>query len=60
MFSNGLLITLITFAFVSVNNQSCLVNMPSSSDEINKLKGGKKTELDAIVTENSNSYFIHY
>jgi len=35
--------------------------MPSSVNEFNiELKEGKKTELDAIVTENSDSYFIYY
>lgn len=52
---------LITFTFISVNHQSCLVNMPSSFEEINiKLKRENITELDAIVTENSDCYFIHY
>lgn len=45
----------------TMNHQSCLVNMPSSLDEINiKLKEGGETELDAIITENSDSYFINY
>ncbi|XP_060843810.1 gephyrin isoform X1 [Rhopalosiphum padi] len=45
----------------TMNHQSCLVNMPSSVNEFNvELKEGKKTELDAIVTENSDSYFIYY
>jgi len=49
------------FTFISVNRQSCLVNIPSSADKMNnKLKEEKKTELDAIVTENSDSYFINY
>lgn len=46
------------FTFISVNHQSCLVNIPSSEDKMNKLK--EETELDAIVTENSDSYFIYY
>ncbi|XP_026817764.1 gephyrin [Rhopalosiphum maidis] len=45
----------------TMNRQSCLVNMPSSTNEFNtEVKEGKKTELDAIVTENSDSYFIYY
>ncbi|XP_060857084.1 gephyrin [Metopolophium dirhodum] len=45
----------------TMNHQSCLVNMPSSLDHINiKWKTEKKTELDTIVTENSDYYFIHY
>ncbi|XP_025190932.1 gephyrin [Melanaphis sacchari] len=45
----------------TMNRLSCIVNMPSSVDEINvKSKEEEKTELDAIVTENSDSYFIYY
>lgn len=45
----------------TMNRQSCLVNIPSSAEKMNnKLKDEKKTELDAIVTENSDSYFIYY
>ncbi|CAI6356103.1 unnamed protein product [Macrosiphum euphorbiae] len=48
-------------ACFTMNHQSCLVNMPSSLDQNNiKWKEGRKTELDAIVTENSDYYFIHY
>jgi len=33
--------------------------MPSAADEIN-IKLEAATKLDAIVTENSDFYFVHY
>lgn len=43
---------------VLVNRPNCLAKLPFSTKIIQNQKA--KTELDVIVTENSDSYFLRY